>query len=164
MANPEGPVTPLVTDAMKFQCTNCNGSKFYISTTIDDPADVAQETVFTALLLTYASGTSAQGLIVSCVQCGEQQVPYWAIYDVGASDGAAVTMTNLVQLTSANLLVDHYLVYLGTDANDKGKYFTIASNTAADPTVITPDGTLHADSDGMYMVTNILPVGFTLAT
>jgi len=163
-ANIEGPVSPLVTDVMKFQCENCNGSKFYISTTLDDPNDVVQAEIFAALLITYASGTSAQGIVALCVQCGHQQVPYWAVYDVGASDGTKIIMTNLDQATTANLLADYYLVYLGTDATDKGKYFTIASNTAAAPTHITPDGTLNAATDGMFMLTNILPVGFTLAT
>jgi len=154
MANPEGPVSPLVADSTKFQCSNCNGSKFYISTTIDDPADVTQDTVFAALLLTYASGTSAQGVVCLCAQCGVQQVPFWAIYDVGASNGTTFTMTNLVQATTANLLAGKYIAYLGTDANDKGKYFTISTNTAADPTVITPTVAPHADTDGMFMITN----------
>ena len=65
MANVEGPVSTLVVDSAKFQCSNCNGSKMYISKTIDDPNDVAQDTDFAALLLTNA-GFPIFGLVVMC--------------------------------------------------------------------------------------------------
>ena len=163
MANPEGPVSTHVTDATKIQCPYCNGSRFQLSSTLDDPNDITQDEDFAALLITFASGTSAQGLVALC-HCGREFVPFWAIYDVGASNGTTFTMTNIDQATTANLLAGKYLVYLGTDANDKGKYFIVGTNTAAAPTVITPTVAPHADTDGMFMLTNILPLGFTAAS
>lgn len=160
----EGITSPQVPDSTKIVCPRCNSSLLYLSSTLDDPNDIVRDLIFKALLITFASGNSAQGLVALCHACGNEFVPWWVIFDVGASDGTAITMTNIDQATTANLLADYYLVYLGTDVNDVGKYFTIASNTAAAPTVITPDGTLHADTDGLFMLTNLLPVGFTLAT
>lgn len=163
MANPEGPVTTYVTDAMKFQCTNCNGSKFYISTTIDDPNDITQDTVFAAYDITI-SGGSFQGLVCACAQCGHEQVPFWYILDIGACTGAAITMTNL-DAGTANTLADLYMIpCCGTDGTAK-KYHVIASHTAATPTVITVDTSSGDDSeDGYWMITNLLPVGKTLAS
>ena len=163
MANQEGPVSVHVTDATKYQCPRCGSSRIQLRFTYLDPNLITDDETFAALLITFASGTSAQGIVALC-HCGKEWVPFWYVFDVGASNGTAITMTNLVQATTANLLADYYLIYLGTNATDKGKYFTIASNTAADPTVITPDGSLHADTDGMFALTNILPLGFTLAT
>jgi hypothetical protein len=160
--NVEGPVSVLVTDSVKYMCQNCNGVKFSISTTIDDPADAANEETFDALSLTYASGTSAQGVIALCLQCGAEQVPYWQIFDAGDNTDAATTMTNLVQVTTPNLLAGLYMFPLvGTDI---GKYFVIASNTAADPTVITTTVSPNNDSDGIWVIQNWIPVGFTAAS
>ena len=159
VVNVEGPVSALVTDSVKFVCQNCNCVKFSVSTTMDDPADAANDDNFTNLLITYASGTSAQGIIGVCLQCGHEQALFWQIFDVGANTGAATTMTNLVQATTANLLAGVYIMpFVGTDV---GKYFTVATNTAADPTVLTTSVAPNDDSDGMYCIQNWIPVGFT---
>jgi len=163
MANPEGPISTHVADSTKIQCPRCGSSRIQISSLLDDPNDISQDTAFAALLITFASGTSAQGLVALC-HCGKEWVPYWAIYDVGTSNGTTITMTNIDQATTANLLAGKYLVYLGTDANDKGKYFIVGTNTAAAPTVITTTVAPHGDTDGMFMLTNILPFGFTAAS
>ena len=160
--NVEGPISPIVIDSVKFVCQNCNGVKFSVSTTMDDPADARDDADFTALLITYASGTSMQGIIGICLQCGHEQSLFWQIFDAGANTGAATTMTNLVQATTANLLAGAYAMpMVGTDI---GKYFTIASNTAADPTVITTSVAPNDDSDGIWVVQNWIPVGFTAAS
>lgn len=163
MANAEGPVSSHVLDSAKFQCTNCGGSKMYISKTIDDPNDITQDTVFAAYDITITGG-SFQGLVCLCAQCGVEQVPFWYILDIGATTGAAVTMTNL-DAGTANTLVDLYAIpCCGTDGNSK-KYHVIASHTAATPTVITMDTASGDDSeDGYWMITNLLPVGKTLAS
>ena len=71
-------------------------------------------------------------------------------------------MTNLVQVTTANLLAGIYgIPCAGTDV---GKYFIGLSNTAADPTVITWTVTPNADSDGIWVIQNWIPVGFTAAS
>lgn len=162
MANVEGPVSPLVADSTKYQCSNCNGSKFYISTTLDDFNDVAQATTEAALLLTNAGGKGIQAEVLLCVQCGHQQVSWWVIFDVGTTNAGAVTMTDLVQATTANLMAGLYMIpMVGTDVE---KYFIVATNTAADPTVITPTVAPNNDSDGLWMITNRLPVGYTVAS
>lgn len=159
--NAEGPVSALVIDSAKFRCSNCNGSKMYISKTLDDPNDVAGDTVFAALLLTY-TGNSCQGLVCLCAQCGHEQVPFWYLTDVGTTGvGQETTMTDLIQSTTANLMAGLYgIPCVGTNV---GSYYIVASNTAADPTVITWTAPKpNADSDGIWIITNILPVGLTL--
>lgn len=133
----------------------------YISKLIDDPNDIAQDTNFAGLLLT-ATGGHFIGEVALCGQCGHEQVPFWFIHDVGASDGTSWTMTNLDQATTANLMAGLYIICdVGTDA---GKYFTIATNTAAAPTVITPTVAPNADCDGLLIITNRLPTGYTAAS
>ena len=160
--NVGGPASAHVPDSTKIVCPRCNGTLFQISSTLDDPNDIVQDKIFAALLITFPSGASCQGLVAMCLHCGNEFVPFWMLFDIGASNGTTITMTNLVTATTANLLADYYLAYLGTDATDLRKYFTIASNSAADPCVITPDGTINVATDGLFMLTNILPVGFTL--
>jgi len=161
MVNVEGPISGKghVIDSAKFQCSHCNGSKFYISKTIDDPNDITQDTDFAALLLT-AAGTPFFGLVCMCAQCGVEQVPFWYLCDVGTVGTTAITMTHLDQSTTADLMAGLYMYPLvGTDI---GKYFVIATNTAAAPTVITPTTNPADDGDGYWVITNLLPVGLTL--
>lgn len=56
MANPEGPVSANLTDVQKFQCTRCNGSKFYIS---------AEK---------QGVGEGTEGTRWFCVQCGYEGI------------------------------------------------------------------------------------------
>ena len=157
----EGTVSALVIDATKIVCSYCGGTSFMLSSTMDDPNDVAGDTEFAALLLTATSGVFT-GLVALCSTCGHEQVPFWQILDVAASDGTALTMTNLDQATTADLMVGLYMYPLaGTDI---GKYFTIATNTAAAPTVITPSVAPNADCDGYWVITNIAPTGYTVAS
>lgn len=161
--NVEGPISGKghVIDSGKFQCTHCNGSKFYISKTIDDPNDITQDTVFAALKLT-AAGTPFLGLVVMCAQCGVEQVPWWMVVDTGASNAGTVTMTHLDQATIANLMAGLYMY--PTVGTDIGKYFVVSTNTAAAPTVITPTVAPNNDCDGKWVITNLLPVGLTAAS
>ena len=160
--NVEGAISPLVIDSEKYQCSHCNGVEFMVSKTLDNFNDVALATREAALLLTNAGGKDIQALVGLCAQCGHEQVLWWIILDVGANTGAATTMTDLVQATTANLMAGLYMIpMVGSDVE---KYFIIASNTAADPTVITTTVAPNDDSDGLWMITNRLPVGYTVAT
>ena len=152
-----------VIDTNKIVCPYCNGTQMFLSNLMDDPNDITEDTVFADLLIT-AAGSPIMGTVALCKQCGHTHVPLWYLFDVGASDGTKIVMTNLDQATTADLLTGKYLIYLGTDANNKFEYFIVNTNTAAAPTHITPTVAPHADSDGVYMITNILPFGLTAAT
>lgn len=160
--NIEGPISALVPDSTKYQCSNCNGVKFSISTTLDNFNDVVQATVEAAYFVTNAGGKDIQGEVALCLQCGNEQVLWWIIIDVGSTTGAATTMTDMVTTEAADLLAGLYgIPMVGTDVE---KYFIVLSNTEADPTVITWTVTPNTDADGMWMLTNRLPVGYTVAT
>lgn len=159
--NVEGITSTHVPDSTKILCPRCNSSLLYLSSTLDDPNDITKDLIFAALLLSITGG-SIQGLVALCHNCGNEFVPLWYLFDVGASAGGAVTMTNLDQATTADLMVGLYMIPLvGTDV---GKYFIVATNTAAAPTVITPTVAPNIDCDGIWMITNILPLGLTLAS
>lgn len=159
--NKEGTQSSHVKDSTKIACKYCGGVDTMLSSLMDDPNDITGDTDFAALLLSITGG-SFQGLVGLCSQCGHEWVPLWYCIDVGASDGTAVTMTNLDQATTANLMAGLYAIpCVGTDI---GKYFTIATNTAAAPTVITPTIAPNIDSDGIWIITNILPFGLTAAS
>lgn len=168
--NVGGPITAHVIDAEKIVCPRCNGTLFQISGVMDDPIDIIKEDAFKALMI-LAAGAHFCGLIAMCIGCGNEFVPYWYIIDKGAADGGAITMEHLDSNrddgsganATANLLAGLYMIYLGDDANDFQEYFTIATNTAATPVVITPSVAPNDGSDGNYMITNILPVGMTPA-
>ena len=161
--NAEGPESAHVLDAAKFRCTHCGGSKMYISKTIDDPNDIVRDTVFAAYDITCAGG-HFQGIVCLCVQCGHEQVPYWWVEDTAACTGAALIMVNL-DAGSANTLADLYMIpTVGTNYATT-LYSVIASHTANAPTTITLDVASSDDSeDGVWILTNWLPVGWTLDT
>ena len=165
--NAEGAESAHVLDAAKLKCPYCGGVEIMLTSLMDDPNDITGDTVFAALKISIATA-SFQGLVGLCAQCGHEWVPLWYCFDVGASDGTTITMTNLdsnrASNATANLLAGLYMVYLGTDANDQFQYFVINTNTAASPAVITPLVAPHGDSDGIYMITNILPFGLTAAS
>lgn len=159
MTDPAGVATPFVADSTKIQCPYCNGVYFQLSSTMDDPADL-EDTIFDALLIS-CTGGSFQGLVAAC-HCGRHFAPLWYCFDVAASNGTTLTMTNLDQATTANLMAGLYLIpMVGTDV---GKYFVVDTNTVATPTVITPTVAPNADGDGIWMITNILPLGLTAAS
>jgi len=150
-----------VIDSQKVVCPYCNGTQMMLSNLMDDPNDITQDTVFAALLISITGG-SIQGLVALCKHCGHTHVPLWYLFDVSASTGASQVMTNLDQATTANLLAGKYMIpCVGTDV---GKYFIVASNTAAAPTTITLTVAANNDCDGIWMLTNILPLGLTVAS
>jgi len=158
----EGTNSAHVTDLTKIRCQYCGSTWWQVSSVIDDPNDITDDSDFANLLIT-AAGSNFLGLVGQC-HCGKEQVLWWMLEDQGTSNGTTITMTDLVQATTANLLAGLYMMYLGADANDQDKYFIISTNTAADPTVITPTVAPHADSDGTWIITNRLPVGYTAAS
>lgn len=159
--NLEGQESSHVTDSAKLSCPYCGGTECQLTGLMDDPNDITQDTVFAALLLTI-SGGHFHGLVALCSQCGHEWVPLWYCIDVAASDAGALTMTNLDQATTADLMAGLYLIpCVGTDV---GKYFIVDTNTAAAPTVITPTVAPNADCDGIWIITNILPLGLTAAS
>ena len=159
-AQGEGPNTAFVTDLTKIRCNRCGSTWWEMSSVIDDPNDITADTAFADLLLTNA-GFPIFGFLGHC-HCGHEQVLQWFIMDVAVSDTGTLEMTHLVQATTANLMAGLYCYPLaGTDI---GKYFIIATNTAADPTVITPTVAPNDDCDGYWVITNLLPVGLTAAS
>lgn len=162
--NPEGAVSAHVTDATKIQCPRCDGVEIMLSNLMDDPGDIDDDR-FQALYI--MSDLPIMGLVGLCVHCGKEWVPYWWTIDIGASDGTAITMTGFDTDRAANatadLLAGLYMIYIGADANDLKEYFVINTNTAADPAVITPVVAPNAATDGMFIITNILPLGLTPA-
>ena len=162
MVNVQGTESEHVIDSTKIVCSYCGSPEIMLSTLMADPNVITEDTDFAALLITFASGKSCQGLVGLCPNCGHEQVPFWYLLDIGASNGTTITMTNLDQATTADLMAGLYAIpMVGTDV---GKYFIVATNTAAAPTVITPSVAPNIDCDGIWMITNILPLGLTLAT
>ncbi len=150
-----------VIDANKIACPYCNGTQMMLSNLMDDPNDITEDTVFAALDITYTDGVSCQGLVALCKQCGHTHVPLWYVFDIGTTGvGQETTMTNLDAGTADTLAGFYGLCLVGTSIE---KYYIIASHTAATPTVITWTAPKpNADADGYWVITNILPVGFTL--
>jgi len=72
----------------------------------------------------------------------------------------AVTMTDMVAVT-ANLGAGLYAIPLDNDGTDIGDYFIVASNSDADPTVLTMERTPTGDEVGFWLITNLLPTGWT---
>ena len=161
MANvPMGTQDTVVLDSNKFYCSNCNGTMFQISLTMDEPADINSPAV-TDLTVTNAGGKGIQAIPVLCQSCGTQQYSYVRMFDVAVTNAGASTMTDMVE-TSANSLAGWYgIPMVGTDVE---KYFVVSTNTAADPTVITWTVAPNNDSDGIWVIQNWLPVGYTAAS
>jgi len=156
--NKEGIQSSHVKDSTKLSCPYCGGVEIMLSSLMDDPNDITQDTIFAALGLTITGG-SFQGFVGLCSQCGHEWVPLWWCFDTATFAGTtALTLTNL-DASVANGLADLYLIVLvGTDI---GKYVEIASNTIATPTVPTLKFAVNNDGDGICMITNIEPVGLT---
>jgi len=162
---PEGAVSAHVTDATKIVCPHCGGVEIMLSNLMDDPIDIDDDT-YKALMI--ESDNPVMGLVGLCAQCGQEWIPMWYTLDIVATDGTDMTMTafntdrdpgsgaNAVE----DLLAGCYMIYVGDDVNNRMAYVTIATNTAADPAVITPQAH-HADQDGVWIITNVLPLGLT---
>ena len=157
-SNVEGITSKHVPDSTKIVCPRCNSSLVYLSSTMDDPNDIARDLVFAALGLTITGG-SFQGFVALCHTCGNEFVPLWYFFDVATFDGATECAMSDLDASVANGLAALFVcVLVGTDI---GKYVAIASNTLAGPTTITLAFNVDTDGDGIVMITNIEPVGLT---
>ena len=160
MVNIEGQENEHVLDAAKLTCPYCGGPEVMLTSLMDDPNDITEETVFAAYDITITGG-HFHGLVGLCAQCGHEWVPLWYFFDVSATTGASLVMTNLDAGTINTLAGIYAIPMTGTDVGD---YFKIATHTAADPTTITLDAAASGDEDGIWMFTNILPLGLTANT
>ena len=158
MMNKEGIQSSHVKDATKLSCPYCGGVEIMLSSLMDDPNDIKNDSAFSARGLTIAGG-SFQGLVGLCSQCGHEWVPYWWCFVTGTFAGTtAVTVVHL-DTTVVNSLNDCFMIMcVGTDI---GKYVAIASNTIATPTVPTLAFAVNTNADGIAIITNIEPVGLT---
>jgi len=147
--NVEGPVHKLLTDAMKHVCEFCNGSWFQIvNTDADENTDLPTDTK--AYLWENSAPTlpygNMQTLKLLC-QCGKISGKLLFVFDVvSAMATPVVTATHLACVTTVNNLAGLYLTPLG--GTSAGISFVIASNTVADPTVITVTGAVNDDING----------------
>ncbi|KKL99763.1 hypothetical protein LCGC14_1811200 [marine sediment metagenome] len=156
--NVEGITSPQVPDSTKIVCPRCNSSLVYLSSTMDDPNDIAKDREFAAYLLTITGG-SIQGFVALCHTCGNEFVPLFYITDVATFDGATeCAMSNLDAAVANGLAGMFVIVLIGADI---GKYVAIASNTLAAPTVITLAFNVNTNGDGSVIITNIEPIGLT---
>lgn len=146
-SNVEGAIGAILTDVLKEVCENCNGVEFMFSLTFDDVNDVKGDLADLGITCT---GGIICGLVLMCAQCGHEQTRLAWIADIAASDGTALTMTNLDSSVANNLAGYFAICLVGTDV---GKVFTIASNTAAAPTVITTSVAPNLDADGYFLIT-----------
>jgi hypothetical protein len=144
--NIEGAVHALLTDATKIHCEECNGTTFQVSWQLDENTDLPA-TAATALLWENSTPSGAQGnmqTIVMLCQCGKILGKLaWCIDTCSACATPAVTTTHIAA-AAANGLTGLYLTPLG--GTDAGSHFTISSNTAADPTVITLSTAINNDT------------------
>lgn len=162
MVNKEGIQSSHVTDSTKLSCPYCGGVEIMLSSLMDDPNDIVNDTRFAALDFTMGAGVDITGFVGLCSQCGHEWVPIWYVCDTFAFNGAKVAVGTNLDCGTANSLEDLYLmIMIGTD---KGKYVEIDTHTAASPTTITTKYNINTDADGYAMVTNIEPVGWTKIT
>lgn len=162
----EGPESSHVTDATKMSCPNCGGVKIMLSNLMDDPIDITGDTRFAALMI--ESDDPIMGLVGLCVQCGHEWVPIWYTIDTIDTDGTAMTCTAFNTdrndgsgaNATTNLCAGLYLICFVDGNADEGKYVTIATNTAADPAILTANAHTNT-ADGIWLITNVLPLGLT---
>jgi hypothetical protein len=161
----EGTQSTHVTDSNKIVCNRCGGVEFHVSSTLDEGDDITEDTTHAALYLTNAGNYDTLALVGQCVQCGVEQVLWFLMFDIAsAAAGAAVTMTDMVQTSAANLAAGLYAIYLDAAGTDTGLYYTVASNTKADPTVLTMTVATNNDEAGFWCITNLAPTGWTAAS
>jgi hypothetical protein len=157
----EGIASAVVTDLSKRVCQYCGGTRFMIKDDCDDINDSHHHSEASAYYIT-ATGGVISGRIYLCDQCGQENVEIMMILDTCAGvAGAAITMTNL-DASTANGLAGCYVIPLGgTDARKK---FTISSNTAAAPTVITLSVAPNADTNGEVCLVTSINTEYTAAS
>ena len=157
MGNPEGAIHSLLADSNKFQCERCYGTQFYIGGPATD-----ENTDLPGTTKAYAWENSDPTLpygnmcttVIMCSQCGFLQGKLVFCFDVcSAMTTPAVTATHIASTVVANNLKGLYLTPLG--GTSKGVSFVVASNTKADPTVITVTGAINDDTaDDIYMLSS----------
>ena len=158
MANPEGPVSPLVTDAKKILCPVCNGSFHQSSLLGDEPEDIENAATWWATIAV-ENATKRTANIALC-HCGREMIVDVLMFDTYTFTGAEKTPvgTNLDATTADGLAGWWFVVLLGTDA---GKYVAISSNTVATPRALTLAYNVADDADGLCMIKFVEPVGLT---
>ena len=160
--NKEGIQSSHVKDATKLSCPYCGGVEVMLSSLMDDPNDITNDSVFAALDITMGAGQDFIGLVGLCAQCGHEWVPIWYAIDTGTFDGAKACVGTNLDCGTANTLAALFLMILvGTD---KGKYIVAGNHTAASPTTFTMPYNVANDADGFFMITNIEPIGWTKIT
>lgn len=147
MGNEEGALHRLLTDANKFTCERCNGTQFYVGgPATDENTDLAANTK--AYLWENSTPTLPYGnmntVLMLCAQCGFMQGKLAFAFDVCSAMATPAVTTTHIAAVAANGLAGLYLTPLG--GTSKGVSFVIASNTAADPTVITVTGAINDDT------------------
>ena len=155
-----------VKDSTKIKCPRCQSCSVALSSLMDDPNDITEDEDFAALYVTNtAAGYGIQGFVGLCNSCGHEWVPLWYMFDIATGAATkAVTFTNIVTTSAANLLAGLYCVPLDAAGTDIGKYYIVESNTKADPAVISMTVATNDNETGMWMITNILPLGRTAAS
>jgi len=163
--NIEGIAHRLLKDTEKHVCEFCNSSLFYIADTdADENTDLPKDTKAwkwenSAPTLPYAN---IQTLKLLCVTCGKISGKLLFVFDLCSVCATPVVTATHIACKSvatggggANNLKGLYLTPIGTGATDKGKSFLIASNTEADPTVITLDSAINNDLlDDIFMISS----------
>ena len=144
MGNQEGAIHSLLADSNKIRCERCYGTQFYVGgPATDENTDLPAQTD------AYAWENSAPTLphgnmntvVMMCSQCGFLMGKLAFCFDVcSAMTTPAVTATHIAGV-AANGLAGLYVTPLG--GTSAGVSFVIASNTAADPTVITVTGAIN---------------------
>jgi len=147
--NVEGPVHALLKDTEKHVCEFCNGSLFQIGVpAADENTDLPTDTKAydwenSAPTLPYGN---MQTLKLLC-KCGKMSGLLLFCFDVASVMATpVVTATHIACAVAADNLKGLYLTPLG--GTSKGISFPVASNTKADPTVITVTGAINDDTLG----------------
>ena len=157
--NIEGPTSVHVLNPTKILCPRCNSAFWQISSVMDDPADITQDLDFAAADISKGAGTDPIGLVAVCLTCGNEFVPLIYIFDVGTFNGTTgLTGTDLDSGVINNLAGWFVCILVGTDI---GKYVEVASNSVADPSAIVLAFNVNNDADGIFMITNVEPIGLT---
>lgn len=152
----EGAQHPLLLHADKLVCEFCNGTTFQVK----GPSAVENTTLPTTTkaylwensLPTLPYG-NMQTMTLLC-QCGQVMGKLLFCFDLASIMATpVVTATHIACVTTVNNLKGLYLTPLA--GTSKGLSFIIASNTIADPTVITVTGAINDDTlNQIFMISS----------
>ena len=154
--NVGGQAHKLLTDAMKHVCEFCNGTLFQIvNTDADENTDLPADTK--AYKWENSAPTAPYGnmqtlkLLCTCGKVSGKLI--WCLDIASAVTTPAVTATHIACAVVANNLAGLYLTPLG--GTSVGVSYLIASNTKADPTVITVAAGINDDTIGdIFMISS----------